>query len=231
MEQSECKRPFFKVSDKVIFGLIREAVKGEMPKMKSKEGAKMKQCLTKRRKKEGVFNTGRWSGDEHQRFIEALLKYGNEWKSVQRHVGTRSSTQARSHAQKFFVKIGKTEISNLQLDFENNSLRSLNILANNLDANELSNAIKVLNKIATDKKRLGKKSETESSVEFDGADHDDFPNCLKFDREIILADFPKDEHHLPELASLAPKEYISNIILVYVTKNEERLLKFKENGQ
>lgn len=45
--------------------------------------------------------------DEHFRFIEALQRYGKEWKRVQQHVGTRSSTQARSHAQKFFVKLEK----------------------------------------------------------------------------------------------------------------------------
>lgn len=43
--------------------------------------------------------------DEHFRFIEALKLYGKEWRRVQQHVGTRSSTQARSHAQKFFVKL------------------------------------------------------------------------------------------------------------------------------
>jgi SHAQKYF class myb-like DNA-binding protein len=51
--------------------------------------------------------TGRWSMDEHFRFIEALQLYGKEWKRVQQHVGSRSSTQARSHAQKFFVKLEK----------------------------------------------------------------------------------------------------------------------------
>lgn len=51
--------------------------------------------------------TGRWTLDEHFRFIEALQQYGKEWRRVQQHVGTRSSTQARSHAQKFFVKLEK----------------------------------------------------------------------------------------------------------------------------
>ncbi len=36
--------------------------------------------------------TGRWTRDEHYRFLEALKKYGKEWKRVQQHVGTRSST-------------------------------------------------------------------------------------------------------------------------------------------
>ena len=30
--------------------------------------------------------------------------YGKDWKKVEQHVGTRSSTQARSHAQKVFLK-------------------------------------------------------------------------------------------------------------------------------
>jgi hypothetical protein len=42
-----------------------------------------------------------------------LKLYGKEWRKVQIHVGSRTSTQARSHAQKFFVKIEK---KNLNLD-------------------------------------------------------------------------------------------------------------------
>ena len=41
--------------------------------------------------------------------MEALKLFGKEWKRVQQHVGTRSSTQARSHAQKFFVKLEKKQ--------------------------------------------------------------------------------------------------------------------------
>jgi len=57
--------------------------------------------------KEGSYNCGRWQPDEHQRFVEAILKFGNEWKQVQKYVKTRSSSQARSHAQKFFYKLKK----------------------------------------------------------------------------------------------------------------------------
>ena len=53
------------------------------------------------------FRTGRWTEDEHSKFIKGILEYGNEWKLVQKIIKTRSSTQARSHAQKFFLKISK----------------------------------------------------------------------------------------------------------------------------
>ena len=43
--------------------------------------------------------------------MEALKLFGKEWRKVQEHVGTRTSTQARSHAQKFFVKIEKKNMS------------------------------------------------------------------------------------------------------------------------
>ena len=55
--------------------------------------------------------TGRWTREEHFRFLEALKLFGKEWKHVQKHVGTRSSTQARSHAQKFFSKLDKKKMT------------------------------------------------------------------------------------------------------------------------
>lgn len=48
--------------------------------------------------------TGRWSQNEHQGFIEGIRVYGKNWKLVSQHIGTRSSTQVRSHAQKYFLR-------------------------------------------------------------------------------------------------------------------------------
>lgn len=52
---------------------------------------------------------GRWTKDECRRFEEALKKFGKHWKKVEAYVGTRSSTQVRSHAQKYFLKIKTKE--------------------------------------------------------------------------------------------------------------------------
>jgi SHAQKYF class myb-like DNA-binding protein len=63
------------------------------------------------------YSTGRWSQEEHNKFIEAMFLYGNEWKRVQQHIKSRSSTQARSHAQKFFIRLKKKLIEE-NLDHE-----------------------------------------------------------------------------------------------------------------
>jgi len=51
--------------------------------------------------------SGRWSKEEHHRFIEGLTKYGKNWKKVEEHIGTRTGAQIRSHAQKFFIRLTK----------------------------------------------------------------------------------------------------------------------------
>eukprot|EP00529_Nitzschia_sp_RCC80_P017171 CAMPEP_0113490188 /NCGR_PEP_ID=MMETSP0014_2-20120614/26916_1 /TAXON_ID=2857 /ORGANISM="Nitzschia sp." /LENGTH=654 /DNA_ID=CAMNT_0000383949 /DNA_START=332 /DNA_END=2296 /DNA_ORIENTATION=- /assembly_acc=CAM_ASM_000159 len=54
------------------------------------------------------FNTGRWSDEEHQRFLDGLSQYGTgNWKKITEMVGTRSCTQIRTHAQKYFIALQK----------------------------------------------------------------------------------------------------------------------------
>lgn len=61
-----------------------------------------------------VKNTGRWTKEEHQRFMYgiwwsmiAIMQYGKDWKKVEQYVRTRTGSQVRSHAQKFFNKLQK----------------------------------------------------------------------------------------------------------------------------
>jgi len=54
------------------------------------------------------FHTRYWLPEEHQRFLVGLKMYGHkDIKSIARFVGTRSSTQVRTHAQKYFMKLDK----------------------------------------------------------------------------------------------------------------------------
>lgn len=41
---------------------------------------------------------GRWTDEEHNKFLDALRRFGKNWNKVHKYVGTRSSAQTRSHA-------------------------------------------------------------------------------------------------------------------------------------
>ena len=45
-------------------------------------------------------NKGRWSSDEHARFLVAYAKWGRNWTRISEDVGTRISKQVKSHDQK-----------------------------------------------------------------------------------------------------------------------------------
>jgi SHAQKYF class myb-like DNA-binding protein len=54
--------------------------------------------------------SGKWTKEEHKKFLEALLEYGENWIKVQQAVQIRSCAQVRSHAQKYFIKMQKFDI-------------------------------------------------------------------------------------------------------------------------
>jgi hypothetical protein len=41
--------------------------------------------------KDALTNAGRWTDEEHARFLEALKIYGKNWNKVHKHVGSRTS--------------------------------------------------------------------------------------------------------------------------------------------
>ena len=51
--------------------------------------------------------TGRWTDDEHARFLRGLEVFGKKWTKVADIVGSRTTVQVRSHAQKHFKKLAK----------------------------------------------------------------------------------------------------------------------------
>lgn len=53
------------------------------------------------------FNEGKWSDEEHRKFLMGLSMFGKNWNKIQKYIKTRSCPQTRSHAQKFFRKLQK----------------------------------------------------------------------------------------------------------------------------
>lgn len=53
---------------------------------------------------------GRWTQMEHLIFLAWIIHFGRDWKKIEYHVQTRSSAQARSHAQKVLKKMDRNAI-------------------------------------------------------------------------------------------------------------------------
>jgi SHAQKYF class myb-like DNA-binding protein len=144
---------------------------------------------------EGDIKTGRWSKEEHKKFIEAICKFGNEWKKVQQYIKSRSSTQARSHAQKFFLRLKKkfnlsnkdsetsiAELAKLPEDIIINYIRECTNTDTNINIEEKDRLINVLVNFANFNKK-NKRRKRKNSLE-----KEDFlsqPSNIKIDNNIL----------------------------------------------
>ena len=68
---------------------------------------------------------GKWSFDEHIKYIEGIAMYGKNWSNISKYVGTRTPIQVRSHSQKFYDKL-KTIINNeFDINFQNKNIKNI----------------------------------------------------------------------------------------------------------
>ena len=116
--------------------------------------------------KNSKYSTGRWTLDEHKKFIQAIITYGNDWKEVQKHIGTRSSSQARSHAQKFFIKLkedqSNSKISNM-IDYSNPSIKTFHDTFQSLSPDKKEKIIQEMENVTFDKQISNKKRKRSKS--------------------------------------------------------------------
>jgi len=57
---------------------------------------------------------GRWTLEEHNKFLEAVKLYGKNWKQMEQFIITRNAAQIRSHAQKYYARCKKSELMLLE---------------------------------------------------------------------------------------------------------------------
>ena len=165
----------YKPKQKIFFKLFNVSLPNQEKENEKKNQKPKKEIIIKKRlkfnykqrqmlNKKGMnknYVAGRWLIDEHQRFIDGVIKYGNNWRQVQKYVGTRSGTQTRSHAQKFFEKLKRSKIFKTEkYDFSRNSLKLLHDIMANLSEKEYEQTLKKLHSLTY---RADMKSDNEDS--------------------------------------------------------------------
>ena len=83
-----------------------------------------------------ITNGGRWSNEEHDKFLNGLALYGIKWKKFRNIINTRTLTQIRAHAQKFYLKMKLCKNENLGIDFTLNSIQNIKDMINQIKSND-----------------------------------------------------------------------------------------------
>eukprot|EP00941_MAST-03F_sp_MAST-3F-sp1_P000447 g447.t1 len=86
----------------------RNSEKGHLRNLRFKE--KNPEYHAERRKREkkncgAAFRTGRWTEEEHVKFLDGLEHFGRKWKQIAATIPSRTATQVNSHAQSYFAKL------------------------------------------------------------------------------------------------------------------------------
>ena len=104
-----------------------------------------KECKTKY-SDNFISNEGRWSKEEHEKFLEGIALYGINWKKIKTLIRTRTSQQVRSHAQKFYQKMKLCKDEILGIDFTLNSVCNIRDMINQIKNNNINyNIINIFN--------------------------------------------------------------------------------------
>ena len=79
---------------------------------------------------------GRWTLEEHYHFLEAISKYGSNWKKIEEAMISKARTRLQiiSHFQKFFKKLKTFKDSKLGIDFTSKSIVNLEDMVQHIKA-------------------------------------------------------------------------------------------------
>ena len=136
---------------------------------------------------------GRWGKDEHDIFLKGLGIYGTNWKKFKDIIKSRTLTQVRSHAQKYFLKMKSIKNENLGIDFTLNSIKNMNDIINQIkmkDKNlDIVNILKNLDNeysIFEKNKKVNIKKNIQIAPEYDNENK--FNNIIENDKNENIID-------------------------------------------
>jgi SHAQKYF class myb-like DNA-binding protein len=92
----------------------------------------------------GNIKSGRWTLKEHIQYLQALEKYGLNWKNISDLIPSRTPNQIRSHSQKFYKKLKECKDAELGIDFTSRHINNINdMIAHIKSANKDYNLVNV----------------------------------------------------------------------------------------
>ena len=77
-------------------------------------------------------NEGKWTLKEHILFLQAIDRYGVNWKKIKKVIKTRTANQIRSHSLKFYKKIKRCKDEDLGIDFTLDSIHNMKDVINHI---------------------------------------------------------------------------------------------------
>ena len=107
LDPSPQTHPLFSVSHPPS---ISSSFSNNIPLSLSTESDKQSSHTVSSSSSQKEIHSGRWSTTENILFLSGVVQFGNNWKKIQENIKTRTTTQARSHAQKIFIKIKNKHI-------------------------------------------------------------------------------------------------------------------------
>ena len=177
-------------------------------------------------------NNGRWTKEEQNRFAEAVLKFGNDWKNIQNHVSSRNITQVRSHAQKFLMKLKENNfLINKGMDQYLSWTKIMNFLNQNLTYNELKEVLFSVEQAG--QKKIGiKKYKNIKKMNNQNKKKDNIENQFSEENNYIISNGTNENIHLygKYFLNLEEEEANYNIKnkMIKEEEDEKELQKFIE---
>lgn len=172
------------------------------------------------RKESNQSINGRWTREEHKRFIDAIITYGNDWKKIQKYVNSRSSTQARSHAQKFLLKLKHSEFfKKNKIDTSLSWAKTIQYLKNEFSNEELNEIFK---SVTSKKKSINAKKTLmfdDTHTAFSTSTEADYTNSsLRTDDEYFNCELAEGKNK--EENTFNDNEYIKTFIQSFTFKSD-----------
>ena len=155
---------------------------------------------------------GRWSYEEHKRFVRSIVKYPNNWEKITKEVKTRSDVQIRSHSQKFFKKLKKCRSDQLGIDFTSDTIHSIKDMIDHVNAvNNNYDIIKIF-------LHLPKLCEIRETIKYDSEDEEN--NFDKYENDLIYKNKnKKNTKSPPQIQNINENFNLNNILYINYLNN------------